>query len=73
MAAAAVKCFDTTRALTGQERRGWLCISLACLAYLIAQSIWTFYELVLGIAEARTSKAEAAVFFKTRHVSRDSR
>ena len=31
------------------------------------------YELVLGVAEGRTSKAEAAVFFKTRYASRDLR
>jgi len=56
--ATGVKCVDTTRALRGHERRGWLCISVACLAYLISECLWSFYELILDISLPVPSPAD---------------
>ncbi len=45
--ATALKCIATTRRQRGRERTAWLFISLAYLSYVVAQFIWSTYELVL--------------------------
>ncbi len=45
--AAAVRCAATTRRLSGRERTAWIFISLAYVAYALAQTIWSSYELLL--------------------------
>jgi len=48
VAAAAARCVATARRQRGQERSAWLFISLAYVAYAVAQAIWSTYELLLA-------------------------
>jgi signal transduction histidine kinase/ActR/RegA family two-component response regulator len=45
----ALRCLATTRRLRGTEKTAWRFISLAYLSFVLAQVIWSTYELVLGI------------------------
>jgi signal transduction histidine kinase/ActR/RegA family two-component response regulator len=49
VATTTLRCFATTRRLHGPERSAWRFISLAFTSFLLAQLIWSAYELILGI------------------------
>jgi signal transduction histidine kinase/ActR/RegA family two-component response regulator len=58
-AAAALKCFATTRRLQGQQRSAWLFITVAYISYALADLAWSFYELILDIPNPIVSLIEA--------------
>lgn len=47
-AVAAVSCFRTARLLSGRERESWALLGLANTMWFAGQSIWSYYQLVLG-------------------------
>jgi len=44
---AARLCWNTSRHLSGREQLAWRTLSCACIAWLIGQTVWTYYEVGL--------------------------
>lgn len=44
---ATLLCWNTSRHLVGRERVAWRMLAFACTAWLIGQTVWTYYEVAL--------------------------
>src|SRR5437868_10243321 len=45
---AALSCAAASRYTDGRQRTAWLLMALGCGAWLVAQVVWSYYELVVG-------------------------
>jgi signal transduction histidine kinase len=61
-AVTAWKCFDIARQLDGHERKAWLWIGLAFVAYSVASATWAVYEQFLKIPTPVSSPADIGYY-----------